>query len=62
MSTKEVTILKTLECPSLSGRSMLTYNIGMKDDTIHIALSGYTGEVSTIGAGYRYRKHHPYCH
>ena len=44
MSTEEMTIEKTAECPSLSGRSMLTYQVSLKDDTIHIALTGNTGK------------------
>ena len=36
MSNEEINILKTAVCPSLSGRSMLTYNIGIKGDAMHL--------------------------
>ena len=41
---KEMKILKTGECQSLSGKSTLTYQIGLKGDEIHIALTGNTGK------------------
>lgn len=45
MSDKKMTILKNAETtPSLSGRSMLSYQIGIKDDTLHITLTGNTGK------------------
>ena len=39
----EMKILKTKECPSLSGSSILTYRIGRKDKEIYIALTGNSG-------------------
>ena len=36
-------ILKTAECPSLSGQSTLTYNIGLNDKKLCICLTGNTG-------------------
>ena len=42
--TKKMRILKTGECPSLSGQSTLTYRIGCKDDNeVSIALTGNSG-------------------
>jgi len=44
MSTKQETrILKTSETASLSGKSTLTYQIGLKDDELCIALTGNSG-------------------
>lgn len=40
----EMQVLKTADCPSLSGRSLLTYQLSLKDDTIHISLTGNTGK------------------
>ena len=38
-------ILKSAECPSLSGSSILTYQIGSKDGKdIHLCLTGNTGK------------------
>ena len=43
-SEKEMRILKTGECPSLSGKSTLTYNIGSdSDNNVYIALTGNSG-------------------
>ena len=39
----EMKILKTAECPSLSGSSTLTYRIGRKDNEVSIALTGNSG-------------------
>jgi len=40
----EMKILKKGECPSLSGRSTLTYRIGINDkDEIYLSLTGNTG-------------------
>ena len=40
----EMKILKTAECPSLSGKSTLTYQIGCNNGTeIYIALTGNSG-------------------
>ena len=45
MNEQEMRILKTGECPSLSGKSTLTYQIGSNDDdAVHIALTGNTGK------------------
>ncbi|MCB2183112.1 MAG: hypothetical protein KQH63_13840 [Desulfobulbaceae bacterium] len=45
MNKEEIRILKTGECPSLSGRSSLTYNIGCKDDKeVYLQLTGNTGQ------------------
>ena len=45
MSIKqEMRILKTGECPSLSGKSTLTYQIGSDSDKLYIALTGNTGK------------------
>jgi hypothetical protein len=42
---KEMKDLKTSECPSLSGSSILTYKIGCNDDNeVHVALTGNTGK------------------
>ena len=42
---KEMNILKTSECPSLSGSSILTYQIGCNDDKdIYLCLTGNTGK------------------
>jgi hypothetical protein len=42
--TTETRILKTSECPSLSGRSTLTYQIGSNEkDEIQISIIGNTG-------------------
>jgi hypothetical protein len=42
---KEMKDLKTSECPSLSGSSILTYQIGCNDDNeVHVALTGNTGK------------------
>ena len=40
---QEIRILRTDTCPSLSGRSELTYEFGLQDKTIlfHIAGNGY---------------------
>ena len=43
MKKQEMRILKTGECPSLSGQSTLTYRIGRKDKEIYIALMGNSG-------------------
>jgi hypothetical protein len=40
MSEEEIRILKTESCPSLSGRSLITYNIGSKENVIYIQLFG----------------------
>ena len=40
----EMRILKTGECPSLSGKSTLTYQIGSDNDKLYIALTGNTGK------------------
>ena len=40
---QEMRILKTGECPSLSGKSTLTYQIGNDNDKLYIALTGNTG-------------------
>jgi len=39
----EIRMLKTGECPSLSGKSTLTYQIGNDNDKLYIALTGNTG-------------------
>ena len=45
MSKQETRILKTGECPSLSGSSILTYQIGCNDDKdIYLCLTGNTGK------------------
>lgn len=36
--------LKTAECPSLSGKSTLTYNIGSDGKDIHLSLAANTGK------------------
>ena len=42
---KEMKILKTSECPSLSGLSTLSYKIGCKDDEdIYLCLTGNSGK------------------
>ena len=42
---KEMKDLKTSECPSLSGSSILTYKIGCNDDKdIYLCLTGNTGK------------------
>jgi hypothetical protein len=42
---QEIHILKTGECPSLSGKSTLTYQIGSNSDNeVYIALTGNTGK------------------
>ena len=42
---QEMRILKTGECPSLSGKSTLTYQVGSdNDNNVHIALTGNTGK------------------
>ena len=42
---QEMRILKTGECPSLSGKSTLSYNIGSNNDNnVHVALTGNTGK------------------
>jgi hypothetical protein len=42
---KEMKDLKTSECPSLSGKSTLTYQIGSKDGNgVHVALTGNSGK------------------
>ena len=42
---KEMKDLKTSECPSLSGNSILTYQIGCNDDKdIYLCLTGNTGK------------------
>ena len=43
MKKQEMRILKTGECPSLSGKSTLSYRIGRKDKEIYIALTGNSG-------------------
>ena len=43
-SKQEIRISKTGECPSLSGKSTLTYQIGLKDDEIYISLTGNSGK------------------
>jgi hypothetical protein len=45
MSEESMRILKTGECPSLSGRSTLTYKIGCKDDKeVYLCLVGNSGQ------------------
>ena len=45
MKTKEMRILKTGECPSLSGQSTLTYRIGRNNDNeVYMSLKGNTGK------------------
>ena len=45
MKKQEMRILKTSECPSLSGNSTLSYNIGLNDDNeIQLCLIGNTGK------------------
>jgi len=45
MNQKEIRILKTGECPSLSGRSTLAYRIGSDNfDDIYLSLTGNTGQ------------------
>ena len=40
----DITILKTAKCPTLSGKSTLTYHLGKSpDDTLHIKVSANTG-------------------
>ena len=42
---KEMKDLKTSECPSLSGSSILTYQIACNNDNeVHVALTGNTGK------------------
>ena len=44
MEEQKIRILKTGECPSLSGKSKLTYQIGSDtDNNVHVALTGNTG-------------------
>jgi hypothetical protein len=40
----EIRILKIGTCPSISGRSTLTYHIGCKGDTIHLRIYENTGK------------------
>ena len=41
----EMKILKTAECPSLSGNSTLNYQIACNNDNeVHVALTGNTGK------------------
>ena len=43
--TEEMRIIKTGECPSLSGQSTLTYQIACNNDNeVHVALTGNTGK------------------
>ena len=45
MNEKEMRILKTGECGSLSGKSTLTYNIGSDNaNNVYVALTGNTGK------------------
>jgi hypothetical protein len=45
MNEQEMRILKTGECPSLSGQSTLTYQIGCNNDNeVHVALTGNSGK------------------
>ena len=45
MKEQEMRILKTGECPSLSGKSTLTYQIGCNGDKeVYIALTGNSGK------------------
>ena len=42
---KEMKDLKTSECPSLSGSSILTYQIGCNEkNELHLSLTGNTGK------------------
>ena len=44
MKEQEMRILKTGECPSLSGKSTLTYQVGCNNDNdVYIALTGNSG-------------------
>jgi hypothetical protein len=44
MKKQEMRILKTGECPSLSGKSTLTYQIACNSDNeVHVALTGNSG-------------------
>ena len=44
MSEEEIRTIKTASCPSLSGKSELTYEIGVKvDKSIHIRLTENSG-------------------
>ena len=45
MKKQEMRILKTGECPSLSGQSTLTYRIGSNNDNeVYMSLKGNTGK------------------
>ena len=45
MKKQEMRILKTGECPSLSGNSTLSYNIGSNNDNeVYMSLNGNTGK------------------
>ncbi len=45
MKEQEMRILKTGECPSLSGKSKLTYQVGCNNDNeVHVALTGNSGK------------------
>lgn len=43
MSTEQIHVERTASCPSLSGRSTITYDIGTMGDTQYIRLSGNSG-------------------
>ena len=43
--TEKMRIIKTGECPSLSGKSTLTYQVACNSDNeVHVALTGNTGK------------------
>lgn len=42
MSKEEIKVIKTASCPSLSGGSTITYDIGSQGDSQYIRLSGNT--------------------
>ncbi len=43
MSEEEIKVIKTASCPSLSGSSTITYEIGSRGDSQYIRLSGNSG-------------------